>query len=98
MIIQLDSNHRIKGGDYAWELQRLRGSEGSPRWRSYKWFDSFGSAVQEAALAEIRLDPASSLSEALNAVRRVTHKYERLIDNAVEQVADRAGTKLRVMS
>ncbi len=98
MIIQLDSIHRIKGGDFAWELQRLRGSEGSPRWRSYKWFDSFGSAVQEAALAEIRSDPASSLSEALNAVRRVTHKYERLIDNAVERVADCADTKLRAVS
>ncbi len=98
MIVQLDSIHRIKGGDCAWELQRLRGSDGNPRWRSYKWFNSFGSAVQEAALAEIRLDPASSLSEALDAVRRVTHKYERLIDNAVERVADRADTKLRAVS
>ena len=98
VIIQLDLTHRINGGDYAWELQRLRGSESNPRWRSYKWFKSFGSAVQEAALAEIRLDPASSLSEALDAIDRVVHKYERLIDNAVERVADRADTKLRAVS
>jgi len=96
MIISLSDERRIVGTEQCWELQRRK--LGNGRWRPYKYFHKLGSAVQEAALAEIRLDPAESLSEALKAVDRVVHKYERLIDNAVERVADSADTKLRAVS
>jgi len=96
MIISLSDERRIVGTEHCWELQRRK--LGNGRWRPYKWFHELGSAVQEAALAEIRLDPATSLPEALDAVNRVVRKYERLIDDAVEGVAFRADTKLRAVS
>jgi len=96
MIISLSDERRIVGTESCWELQRRK--LGNGRWRPYKYFHKLGSAVQEAALAEIRLDPAANLSEALKAVESVVRKYERLIDDAVEGVAFRADTKLRAVS
>ena len=79
MIIQIDSKTRIHGTKRAWELQRLRNDKGAKRWVAYKWFATFGSALQEAVHREIRVHPANGLSEAIEAVSSLVQKYEELI-------------------
>ena len=79
MIIRLDSNTRIKGTERAWELQHPRNRNGEERWEPYKWFTSFGSALEEAVHREIRVHPAHGLSEAIEAVSGLVQKYEELI-------------------
>ena len=79
MIIQLDSNTRIVGTDRAWELQHPRTRKGVEVWVPYKWFNSFGSALEQAVHREIRMHPANGLSEAIEAVSDVVRRYTELI-------------------
>ena len=86
MIIQLDSKTRIQGTKRAWELQRLRNDKGTKRWVAYKWHSTFGTALQEAVHREIRVHPAASLSEAIEAVLGLVQKYEKLIPTEFDLV------------
>ena len=79
MIIQLDSKTRIVGTNRAWELQRPCSRKGKQNWEPYKWFTSFGSALEAAVHRDIRLHPAASLSEAIKAVSELVYRYEQLI-------------------
>ena len=79
MIIQLDPNIRIKGMESCWALQRKRSRDGKTSWESYKWFASFGRALEEAVHRDIRIHPAASLSEAIEAVSSLVQRYEQLI-------------------
>ncbi len=79
MIVQLDPKTRIKGTERAWELQRPRTRKGELTWEPYKWFTSFGSALEEAVHRDIRTHPAASLSEAIEAVSSLVQRYEQLI-------------------
>ena len=79
MIIQLDSETRIKGTSRCWEIQRRRNYMGGKRWEPYKWFSTFRSTLEEAVHREIRVHPATSLSEAIEAVSGLVQKYEELI-------------------
>ena len=88
MIIQIDEKTRIKGTAKCWELQRLRNYKGDKKWEPYKWFVSFRSALEEAVHSEIRLHPANTLSEAIDAVAVLIQKYERLIPSEYRLVHD----------
>ena len=79
MIIQIDPSKRIVGSERAWELQRQRSRNGKTAWEPYKWFVTFRHALEEAVQRDIRLHPATSLSEAIEAVSDVIRKYEKLI-------------------
>ncbi len=79
MKIKISDDHRIVGTKYAWELQRRRTVKGQDHWRAYKWFRSFGRAVQEAVHTEIRQHPANDLSEAIEAVDSIVQRYAQLI-------------------
>jgi len=79
MIIQIDDGTRIKGTESCWELQRIRNRNGEPSWQPYKWFTTFGSALEEAVHREIRIHPAHGLSEAILAVAETVQRYEQLI-------------------
>ena len=79
MIVQLDPRTRIKGTERAWELQRARTRKGELTWEPYKWFQSFGSALDDAVHREIRIHPANGLSEAIEAVSGLVQRYEQLI-------------------
>ena len=79
MMIQLDSKTRIVGTNHAWELQRPHKRKDRVTWEPYKWFKSFGSALEEAVHCEIRTHPAASLSEAIEAVSVLVRRYEELI-------------------
>ena len=79
MIIQLDSKTRIVGTERAWELQHPRTRDGEQKWEPYKWFTSFGSALEAAVHREIRMHPANGLSEAIEAVSTIVQRYTELI-------------------
>jgi len=79
MIIEIDSKTRIKGLDSCWALQKKRTRDGLNTWQSYKWFQSFGKALEEAVHRDIRTHPAASLSEAIEAVSSLVQRYEQLI-------------------
>ncbi len=79
MRINLSEDRRIVGTKYAWELQRRKIVKGEEHWRAYKWFPSFGSAVQEALHSEIREHPAATLVDAVIAVDQLVQRYARLI-------------------
>jgi hypothetical protein len=100
VIVALSENLRVIGTEHAWELQRPRKGKGGNgiEWRSYKYFGTLSDAVRSAAQAEIRLDPANSIIEALEAVNRVTQKYERMIDAAADGLARHAEAKLRAVA
>ena len=79
MKIDLSEDRRIVGTKFAWELQRLKVVKGEQQWRAYKWFRSFALAVQDAAHADIRQHPASTLADAIEAVDLLVQRYARLI-------------------
>ena len=79
MIIQLDPRIRIVGTERAWELQKLRTPNGRQIWETHRWFNSFGSALEDAVHSEIRTHPAATLSEAIKAVPVIVQRYEQLI-------------------
>ncbi len=79
MIVLIDSDNRIKGTKRAWELQKRRTHKGGQTWETYRWFNSFGSALEDAVHSEIRTHPAASLSEAIKAVSVIVQRYEQLI-------------------
>ena len=90
MIIQLDPKTRIVGTDRAWELQRPRNRNGEEKWEPYKWFKSFGSALEAAVHREIRMHPANGLSEAIEAVSTIVRRYEELIPSEYRFTRQRA--------
>ena len=79
MIIPIDEKTRIEGTKRCWELQRPRKCKGKTIWPPYKYFHSFSSALEEAVHREIRLHPAKTPSEAIEAVAEVVRRYEQLI-------------------
>jgi len=79
MKIDLSDDLRVVGTKYAWELQSRKVVKGKERWRAFKWYGTFSSAVQGAVHGEIREHPAQSLAEAIEAVNTLVHRYARLI-------------------
>jgi len=90
MIVQLDSKSRIVGTGRAWELQRPHKRKGKVTWEPHKWFNSFGSALEEAVHREIRIHPADGLSEAIEAVSGLVRRYEKLIPSEYRFTRQRA--------
>ena len=84
MIIQISPTERIVGKENAWELQRLRNYKGSQKWEPCKWYRSFRQALEEAVHREIRLHPAVDLSEAIEAVSEVVHRFNQLLPDGYE--------------
>ena len=78
-VIDGEAYARIKGMESCWALQKTRTRDGESSWESYKWFKSFGNALEEAVHHDIRTHPAASLSEAIEAVSSLVRRYELLI-------------------
>ena len=79
MTITLDQKTRIIGTGYGWALQKKRNFKGGDRWESYRWFSTFRHALEDAVHSEIRTHPATSVSEAIDAVSAIVQRYEQLI-------------------
>ncbi len=79
MDIELSDDLRIEGTEHCWVLQRRRVVKGKERWEPLKWYVTFGSAVSGALHRDIRLHPAKTLVEAIQAVTNLVHRYTKLI-------------------
>ncbi len=81
MIIPLDDKTRIRGTTECWQLEKQKKVKGQLEWRAFKYFTTMDSALQEAAQREIRTFPAMGVTEAIEASRRVTHKFAQILDD-----------------
>ena len=83
MIIPLSKKIRIRGTVDCWQLERSRLVKGETRWTPFKYFSDLGQAVSAAVRREIRVHPANSLAEAIEAVDQIAARYNNLLDDAL---------------
>lgn len=90
MKIQLSENRRIFGGKYDWAVQSPVTRKGKREWRSLRYYSSFAGAVESCVHEEIRLHPATTLAEAIEAVDTLIHRYNQLIPEEYRALACRS--------
>ncbi len=90
MIIPINDSLRIRGVEHCWQLEKARTRNGECEWTPFKYFSSVGSAVGAACRREIRLHPAATLTEAIEAVDEIAANYSRILDEALIEVKSRA--------
>ena len=83
MIIPLSKQYRIRGTEQCWQLEKAVVRKGKRDWQAFKYFSDLGKAVSEACQREIRLDPATGLNEALQAIDKIATRYSKLLDDAL---------------
>ena len=83
MIISLSKDLRIRGTERCWQLEKRRVRKDKHEWEAFKYFQTFGEAVGAACRREIRLHPANSLAEALEAVDQIVARYSKYLDDAL---------------
>ena len=83
MIIPLSKKIRIRGTADCWQLERSRLVKEQTRWTPFKYFSDLGQAVSAAVRREIRVHPANSLAEAIEAVDQIAARYNNLLDDAL---------------
>ena len=84
MILTLSKEYRIRGTEQCWQLEKSVIRKGKRDWAAFKYFSELGQAVSEACRREIRLDPATGLTEALQAIDTIAARYSKLLDDALE--------------
>ena len=89
MVIPLSKDYRIRGTKYCWQLEALRQYKGKDEWRAFKWHSTIDSALREAAQREIRLNAATDLTDAIEAVVRIGAKYARIFDDVPDDIESR---------
>ncbi len=82
MIVPITDELRIRGTEFCWELQRARARHGKQEWEPFKYYSSFGRALEAAVEREIRLHPATTIAEAIEAVSAISHRYGDLFCHA----------------
>jgi len=87
VIIPLSKDLRVRGTEHCWQLEKAVIRKGQRDWAAFKYFASLGKAVSEACRREIRVHPASSLAEALQAVDKIATRYNKLLDDAIREAA-----------
>ena len=87
MIIPLSKEYRVRGTEHCWQLEKRRVRKDKHEWEAFKYFSRLGEAVGAACRREIRIHPASSLVEALQAVDKIAARYNKLLDDAVREAA-----------
>ena len=90
MIIPIDDKIRIRGTADCWQIEQIRSRNGQCAWRAFKYYKTIGEAVEEAGRREIRLHPADTLAEAIEAVGEIAARYSQIIDDALVLVGKRA--------
>ena len=84
MIIPIDKEIRIRGTAECWQLEKSIIRKGMRDWAPFKYFKSLSDAVGEACGREIRLHPANSLNEGLQAIDKIAARYNKLLEDALE--------------
>ena len=85
MIITIDDKTRIRGTEHCWQLEAAKPVKRAIEWRPFKYFTTMDKALREAAQREIRLAPATGITEAIEACNSVTEKYARIFDDVGKQ-------------
>ncbi len=85
MIIPLSEEYRVRGTEHCWQLEKRRVRKDKHEWQAYKYFQTLGEAVGAACRREVRLHPADSLAEALQAVDKITDRYNEVLDAAIRE-------------
>ncbi len=85
MIISLSKEYRVRGTEHCWQLEKRRVRKDKHEWQAYKYFQTLGEAVGAACRREVRLHPADSLAEALQAVDKITDRYNEVLDAAIRE-------------
>ncbi len=100
MIVSISEDIRIHGTETCYALERKHKRKGVDDWKPFKYYTTFADAVGEACEREIRTHPAHDLVEAIEAAHAVANKYADLLDDVVEQIAERArrATELRFVA
>lgn len=83
MIIPIDREIRIRGTEHCWQLEKAVKRKGQREWQAFKYYKSLSDAVGEACGREIRIHPARTLSDALQAVGQIAARYNKLLDDAL---------------
>ncbi len=83
MIIPIDKDLRIRGTAECWQLEKAVKRKGQTEWQPRSYHSTFGNAIGAACEREIRLHPANSLSDALEAIDKIAARYSKLLDDAL---------------
>ena len=89
MIISINDKLRVRGTEQSWQLERAVTRKGDQDWQAFKYFGSLSSAIGEACHREIRLHPATGLTDALQAVDEIVARYARIFDEALNEAQSR---------
>ncbi len=89
MIIPLSKDYRIRGTGQDWQLERAVVRKGKRDWAAFKYFQDLGKAVSEACRRDIRLHPAATLTDAIEAIDQIAARYNKLLDDALIDVESR---------
>ncbi|MCH7502173.1 MAG: hypothetical protein IIA10_02310 [Proteobacteria bacterium] len=89
MIIPINDKLRIRGTELCWNLEKAITRKGKPEWMAYKFFKSLTGAVGEACQRDIRLHPATGLTDAIQAVDEIVARYARIFDEALNEAQSR---------
>ena len=90
MIITLNEEYRIRGTEQCWQLERSVVRKGKQDWAAFKYFQGLGQAVSEACRRDVRLHPAATLTDAISAIDEIAAKYNKLLDDALNDVESRS--------
>ena len=82
-MILLSKDLRIRGTERCWQLEKRRARKDKHEWEAFKYFQSLGEAVGAACRREVRLHPADSLADALQAIDQIADRYNKLLDDAL---------------
>ena len=89
MIIPIDDAQRIRGTDTCWQHEELKIAQsgkkiGEETWAALGYYSSLSQALSAACGREIRLHPAATILGAIEAAERLTAKYTKIFEGAVE--------------
>ncbi len=86
MIISINEEMRIRGTAECWQLEKAVKRKGQTEWQAFKYFQTAAEAVGEACGREIRLHPATGLTDAIKAVDQIAARYSKYLDDALAEV------------
>ena len=89
MIIPVNDKLRIRGTELCWKLEKAITRKGQPEWQAYMFFTELSDAIGEACQRDIRLHPATGLTDAIQAVDKIVARYARIFDEALNEAQSR---------
>ena len=96
MILPIDDKLRIKSDAYQWMIQRYEGipTKGKfkdiPQWKSVRYYTTLPAAVYGLAEYELMTSDCTTLAEALDAVRDLSHRLSMALTPHIEILGDKS--------